>query len=50
YPPHRPYLAIDAMGKVYQYRAMPFGARHSPIFFAQTLAIVLSKIRRESDI
>ncbi|KAA6367334.1 MAG: hypothetical protein EZS28_037140 [Streblomastix strix] len=35
YPPHRPYLAIDAMGKVYQYRAMPFGARHSPIIILQ---------------
>ncbi|KAA6376138.1 MAG: putative Transposon Ty3-I Gag-Pol polyprotein [Streblomastix strix] len=38
------------MGKVYQYRAMPFGTQHSPIFFAQALAMVLTKIRRESDI
>ncbi|KAA6404283.1 MAG: hypothetical protein EZS28_000192 [Streblomastix strix] len=50
YPPHRPYLAFEAMGKVYQYRAMPFGTQHLPIFFAQALAMVLMKIRRESDI
>ncbi|KAA6380713.1 MAG: putative Transposon Ty3-I Gag-Pol polyprotein [Streblomastix strix] len=50
YQPHRPYLAFVAMGKVYQYRAMPFGTQHSPIFFAQALAMVLTKIRRESDI
>ncbi|KAA6353268.1 MAG: putative reverse transcriptase, partial [Streblomastix strix] len=50
YPPHRPYLAFEAMGKVYQYRAMPFGTQHSPIFFTQALAMVLTKIRRESDI
>ncbi|KAA6387833.1 MAG: putative Transposon Ty3-G Gag-Pol polyprotein [Streblomastix strix] len=50
YPPHRPYLAFEAMGKVYQYRTMPFGTLHSPIFFAQALAMVLTKILRESDI
>ncbi|KAA6377411.1 MAG: hypothetical protein EZS28_027062 [Streblomastix strix] len=50
YPPHRPYLAFEAMGKVYQYRAMPFGTQHSPIFFAQALAMVPTKIRRESNI
>ncbi|KAA6368764.1 MAG: putative reverse transcriptase, partial [Streblomastix strix] len=50
YPPHRPYLAFEAMGKVYQYRATSFGTQHSPIFFAQALAMVLTKIRRESDI
>ncbi|KAA6371316.1 MAG: putative reverse transcriptase [Streblomastix strix] len=50
YPQHRPYLAFEAVGKVYQYRAMPFGTQHSPIFFAQGLAMVLTKIRGESDI
>ncbi|KAA6402492.1 MAG: hypothetical protein EZS28_001973 [Streblomastix strix] len=50
YPPHRPYLAFDTMGIFYQYRAMPFGTQHSPIFFAQALAMVLMKRRRESDI
>ncbi|KAA6360968.1 MAG: hypothetical protein EZS28_043505, partial [Streblomastix strix] len=38
YPPHRPYLAFEAMGKVYQYRAMPFGTQHYSIFFTQALA------------
>ncbi|KAA6324141.1 MAG: hypothetical protein EZS28_054225, partial [Streblomastix strix] len=37
--PHRPYLAFETMGKVYQYRAMPFGTQHSPIFFAHALAM-----------
>ncbi|KAA6399045.1 MAG: putative Transposon Ty3-G Gag-Pol polyprotein [Streblomastix strix] len=50
YPPRRPYLAFEAMQKVYQYNAMPFGTQHSPILFAQALAMVLTKIRRESDI
>ncbi|KAA6365935.1 MAG: putative reverse transcriptase, partial [Streblomastix strix] len=50
YPPHRKCLALEAMGKVDQYRAMPFGTQHSPIFFAQALAMVLTKMRRESDI
>ncbi|KAA6362050.1 MAG: hypothetical protein EZS28_042423, partial [Streblomastix strix] len=50
YPPHRPYLPFEAVGKVYQYRAMPFGTQHSPIFFAHALAMVLTKIRKESDI
>ncbi|KAA6363184.1 MAG: hypothetical protein EZS28_041290, partial [Streblomastix strix] len=38
------------MGKVYQHRTMPFGTQHSPIFFAQALAMVLTMIWRESDI
>ncbi|KAA6371054.1 MAG: hypothetical protein EZS28_033418, partial [Streblomastix strix] len=37
------------MGKVDQYRAMPFGTHNTPIFFAQALAMVQIKIRRESD-
>ncbi|KAA6382671.1 MAG: hypothetical protein EZS28_021801, partial [Streblomastix strix] len=48
--PHRPCLAFNAMGKIYQYRAMLFGKQHPPIFFAQGLAMVLSKIRKVSDI
>ncbi|KAA6400554.1 MAG: hypothetical protein EZS28_003917 [Streblomastix strix] len=38
------------MGKVYQYRAMSLETHRSQIFFAQALAIVLTKIRRESEI
>ncbi|KAA6364242.1 MAG: hypothetical protein EZS28_040230, partial [Streblomastix strix] len=45
-----PYQAFEAMGKVYQYRAMPFETQHSPIFFVQALAMVLYKKRRDSDI
>ncbi|KAA6356054.1 MAG: hypothetical protein EZS28_048419, partial [Streblomastix strix] len=47
YPSHRPYLAFEAMGKVYQYRAMPFGTQHSPIFFAQALAMVDFGLRKD---
>ncbi|KAA6353608.1 MAG: hypothetical protein EZS28_050865, partial [Streblomastix strix] len=50
YPPRRPYLAFEPMGKVCQYSAMPFGTQHSLIFFAQALAMDLKKIWRESDI
>ncbi|KAA6375751.1 MAG: hypothetical protein EZS28_028722 [Streblomastix strix] len=45
YPPLGPYLAFEAMEKVYQYRAMPFGTQHSPIFFEQALTMVLTKTR-----
>ncbi|KAA6379830.1 MAG: hypothetical protein EZS28_024640 [Streblomastix strix] len=30
YPTHRPYLAFEVTGKVYQYRAMPYGTQHCP--------------------
>ncbi|KAA6389981.1 MAG: hypothetical protein EZS28_014488 [Streblomastix strix] len=44
YPPYRPYLAFEIMGKVYQKKAIPFGILHSKIFFVQTLVTVLTKI------
>ncbi|KAA6399272.1 MAG: hypothetical protein EZS28_005196 [Streblomastix strix] len=47
-PTNKPHLAFEAIGKVYQYRSMPFGTLHFPIFFAQALAMVLTKIWRES--
>ncbi|KAA6364689.1 MAG: putative Transposon Ty3-I Gag-Pol polyprotein [Streblomastix strix] len=50
YHPHRPYLAFEVMNKIYQYRAIPFGTQHSPIFLAQALALLLTKIMQESDI
>ncbi|KAA6403543.1 MAG: hypothetical protein EZS28_000933 [Streblomastix strix] len=50
YPSHRQFLALDALRKVYQYSAMLFGTQHIPIFFAQALAMVLTKIRRGQDI
>ncbi|KAA6373467.1 MAG: hypothetical protein EZS28_031005 [Streblomastix strix] len=34
---YRPYQEFEAIGKVYQYRAMPFVTQHSPYFFAQAL-------------
>ncbi|KAA6402572.1 MAG: hypothetical protein EZS28_001902 [Streblomastix strix] len=50
YPPHGPYLTFEAMGKIQQYRAVPFGTQHSPIVFTHALKMVLTKIRSESDI
>ncbi|KAA6363860.1 MAG: hypothetical protein EZS28_040613 [Streblomastix strix] len=48
YPTNKPYLAFEAIGKIYQYRTMSFGTLHFLIFFAQALAMVLTKIWRES--
>ncbi|KAA6385466.1 MAG: hypothetical protein EZS28_019003, partial [Streblomastix strix] len=50
YPSHRQHLAFEAMGEVQQNEARLFGTQHSPIFIVQALAMVLTKIRRESDI
>ncbi|KAA6371632.1 MAG: hypothetical protein EZS28_032841 [Streblomastix strix] len=47
---HKQYLAFETMAKVDQYSAKAFGTKHSSIFFAQALAMVLTKIRRESNI
>ncbi|KAA6396036.1 MAG: hypothetical protein EZS28_008438 [Streblomastix strix] len=38
------------MEKVYQYRTKVFGTQHSPIFFAQAFAMVLTKILKELDL
>ncbi|KAA6369117.1 MAG: putative Transposon Ty3-G Gag-Pol polyprotein, partial [Streblomastix strix] len=50
YPPHRAYLAFEVDNHHYQYRAMPFGYKHSPIFFTQALTLLLTEIRKRTDI
>ncbi|KAA6372713.1 MAG: hypothetical protein EZS28_031761 [Streblomastix strix] len=49
YPPHKQYLALEALGKIHQNEAMPFGTQHFIILFAQALAMVQFKIRGELD-
>ncbi|KAA6380346.1 MAG: putative Transposon Ty3-I Gag-Pol polyprotein [Streblomastix strix] len=49
-PPHRAYLAFEVDNHLYQYRAMPFGCKHSPIFFTQALTLLLKEIRKRTDI
>ncbi|KAA6384268.1 MAG: putative Transposon Ty3-G Gag-Pol polyprotein [Streblomastix strix] len=50
YPPHRVYLAFEIDNHHYQYRAMTFGCKHSPIFFTQALTLLLTEIRKRTDI
>ncbi|KAA6360068.1 MAG: hypothetical protein EZS28_044405, partial [Streblomastix strix] len=49
-PPHRPYMASDVDNHHYKYMAMPFGCKHSPIFFTQALTILLTEIHNRTDI
>ncbi|KAA6365724.1 MAG: putative Transposon Ty3-G Gag-Pol polyprotein [Streblomastix strix] len=50
YPPHREYLAFEVDNHHYQYRAMPFGCKHSSIFFTQTLTHLQTEICKRTDI
>ncbi|KAA6355430.1 MAG: hypothetical protein EZS28_049044 [Streblomastix strix] len=50
YLPHRAYLAFEVDNHHYQYRAMPFGCKHSPIFFTQALTLFLTEIRNRTNI
>ncbi|KAA6401267.1 MAG: putative Transposon Ty3-I Gag-Pol polyprotein [Streblomastix strix] len=50
YPPHREYLVFEVDNHHYQYWAMPFGFKHSPIFFTQALTLLLTEIRKRTDI
>ncbi|KAA6375536.1 MAG: hypothetical protein EZS28_028936 [Streblomastix strix] len=49
YPPHRAYLAFEVDNHHYQYRAMPLGCKHFPIFFTQALTLLLTEIRKRTD-
>ncbi|KAA6393491.1 MAG: hypothetical protein EZS28_010984 [Streblomastix strix] len=49
YPPHRAYLAFEIDNHHYQNKAMPFGWKHSPIFFTQVLIFLLTEIRKRTD-
>lgn len=43
-----PYLAFNFNNNNYAYKAMPFGTKHSPIFFAEAIESILRQIRIHS--
>ncbi|KAA6365312.1 MAG: putative Transposon Ty3-G Gag-Pol polyprotein, partial [Streblomastix strix] len=45
-----PYLAFNFNNNNYAYKAMPFGTKHSPIFFAEAIESILRQIRIHSEI
>ncbi|KAA6374881.1 MAG: putative reverse transcriptase, partial [Streblomastix strix] len=45
-----PYLEFNFNNNNYAYKAMPFGTKHSPIFFAEAIESVLRQIRIHSEI
>ncbi|KAA6364777.1 MAG: hypothetical protein EZS28_039695, partial [Streblomastix strix] len=45
-----PYLAFNFNNNNYAYKAMPFGTKHSPIFFAKAIESILRQIRLHSEI
>jgi hypothetical protein len=46
----RPFLCFMCRGDVYTYRAMPFGARHSPRLFTEVLGYALRYIRAHWEV
>ncbi|KAA6387888.1 MAG: hypothetical protein EZS28_016583 [Streblomastix strix] len=45
-----PYLAFNFNNNNYTYKAMPFGAKHSQIFFAEAIESILRQIRIHSQV
>jgi hypothetical protein len=43
-----PYLAFNFNNNNFAYKAMPFGTKHSPIFFAEAIESILRQIRLHS--
>ncbi|KAA6371060.1 MAG: hypothetical protein EZS28_033412, partial [Streblomastix strix] len=50
YPPHRAYLAFEVDNHHNQYSATPFGCKYFPIFVTQALTLLLTEIRKRTDI
>ncbi|KAA6377653.1 MAG: putative Transposon Tf2-9 polyprotein [Streblomastix strix] len=46
----QPYLAFEFQNNYYTYRAMPFGTKHSPIFFATAMELIMQQIRMKTEI
>jgi hypothetical protein len=46
----QPYLAFTHRGRCYTYRAMPFGARHSPRVFTRALGYGLAYVRAHWEV
>ncbi|KAA6365927.1 MAG: hypothetical protein EZS28_038546 [Streblomastix strix] len=45
-----PYLAINFINNNYAYKTMPFGTKHSPVFFTEAIESILRQIRIHSEI
>ncbi|KAA6335510.1 MAG: putative Pro-Pol polyprotein, partial [Streblomastix strix] len=46
----QPYLAFEFQNNHYTYRAMPFGTKHSPIYFATAMEPIMQQIRIKTEI
>ncbi|KAA6364048.1 MAG: putative reverse transcriptase, partial [Streblomastix strix] len=46
----QPYLAFEFQNNHYTYRAMPFGTKHSPIYFATAMEPIMQQIRMKTEI
>ncbi|KAA6378517.1 MAG: putative Transposon Ty3-G Gag-Pol polyprotein, partial [Streblomastix strix] len=46
----QPYLAFEFQNNYYTYRAMPFGTKHSPIYFATAMEPIMQQIRMKTEI
>ncbi|KAA6356751.1 MAG: putative Transposon Ty3-G Gag-Pol polyprotein, partial [Streblomastix strix] len=45
-----PYLTFNFNNNNYAYKAVPFGTKHSPIFFAEAIESILRQVRIHSEI
>ncbi|KAA6377326.1 MAG: putative Transposon Ty3-I Gag-Pol polyprotein [Streblomastix strix] len=46
----QPYLAFEFQNNQYTYRAIPFGTKHSPIYFATAMGPIMQQIRIKTEI
>ncbi|KAA6372115.1 MAG: putative reverse transcriptase [Streblomastix strix] len=46
----QPYLAFEFQNNHYTYKAMPFGTKHSPIYFATAMEPIMQQIRIKTQI
>ncbi|KAA6353793.1 MAG: hypothetical protein EZS28_050680, partial [Streblomastix strix] len=46
----QPYLAFEFKNNHYTYRAMPFGTKHSPIYFATAMEPIMQQIQMKAEV
>ncbi|KAA6357958.1 MAG: hypothetical protein EZS28_046516 [Streblomastix strix] len=46
----QPYLAFEFQNNHYKHRAMPFETKHSPIYFATAIELIMQQIRMKTEI
>ncbi|KAA6362141.1 MAG: hypothetical protein EZS28_042331, partial [Streblomastix strix] len=46
----QPYLTFEFQNNRYTFRAMPFGTKHSPIYFATAIEPIMQQIRIKTEI